>query len=109
MNIEQTLQSLSKLQYPRRVDVVDCVMDKVSAMPQQYPYRPSANRWRAFSVAAMLAVVIASGVYLLLPKGSSNDEIEATLILYNDYSSWTTVEEAANPCADLFDPENNNL
>ena len=103
MTIEQTMDRIATLQYPRKVDVVDGVMAQVV----QHPYlRLSLPRWRIAAVAAVAAAVIVVGVFLLRPLGYSNEEMASTIMQFNDYSSWITVEEAANPIADIYEEEN---
>ena len=106
MTIEQTLEHVATLQYPRNVDVVDGVMAQVVQHPYLRLSPPATRRWRMAAVAAAAAAVIVVGAFLLRPSGYSNEDMASAIMQFNDYSSWTTIEEAANPIADIYEEEN---
>ena len=84
MNIDQTLEQLSHLQYPRQVDVTERVMAQVMGVdPDQ------------------VSVKATTMVY----TRSYDDEGMGSMIAQaNDYSSWNTVEEmAVNPYEYLYE------
>lgn len=104
MNIDQTLEQLAHLQYPRQVDVVDRVMAQVAARPYLQPVHHT-HVWRRLSaVAAAAAVVLlAVNVTSLYTRSYDEEGMGSTLAQLNDYSSWSTVEQAANPYEYLYE------
>lgn len=105
MTLEQTLEQLSKQEYPRKVDVVDRVMDQVRQHPYLQPARRTVN-WRHISVAAAAAVValFIVNITVFRPSSLSNEDMGITISQFNDYSSWSTVEEpAVNPYEYLYE------
>ena len=114
MNIDQTLEQLAHLQYPKQVDVTDRVMEQISQRPYLQPVRHSSRQlWTRISAVAAAAVVVLLAVNLTSVYTRSYDVegMGSTLAQLNDYSAWTTVEEAAaNPYEYLYeDDEEENL
>ena len=106
MNIDNTLEQLASLQYPKQVDVTDRVMARVSQHPYLQPVRHSNRQlWTRISAVAAVAVVVlvAVNVTSLYTRSYDVESMGNTLAQLNDYSSWTTVEEAANPYEYLYD------
>ena len=59
MNIDQTLEQLAHLQYPKQVDVTDRVMEQISQRPYLQPVRHSSRQlWTRISAVAAAAVVV---------------------------------------------------
>lgn len=104
MNIDQTLEQLAHLQYPRQVDVVDRVMAQVAARPYLQPVHRT-HVWRRLSVVAAAAAVVllAVNVTSLYTRSYDEEGMGSTLAQLNDYSSWSTVEQAANPYEYLYE------
>lgn len=114
MNIDQTLEQLAHLQYPKQVDVTDRVMEQISQRPYLQPVRHGSRQlWTRISAVAAAAVVVLLAVNLTSVYTRSYDveSMGNTLAQLNDYSSWNTVEEAAaNPYEYLYeDDEEENL
>ncbi|MBQ9417760.1 MAG: hypothetical protein IJU19_04185 [Bacteroidales bacterium] len=109
MTLDQALNNIARMQYPRQVNVVDGVMSRIATHPKLHPLSAAAHRWRILSAAAMLALAVGTGIYFLVPKTASEEALETMLVQYNDFSSWNTIEEAANPLADIFDENNADL
>ena len=106
MNIDQTLEQLASLQYPKQVDVTDRVMEQVTQRPYLQPVRHNSRQlWtRISAVAAVAAVVlVAVNVTSLYTRSYDVEGMGNTLAQLNDYSAWTTVEEAANPYEYLYE------
>ena len=105
MNIDQTLEQLSRLEYPRQVDVVEGVMAEVAKRPYLRPVH-RAPAWRRIGTVAAAAVALLFVVNLALPYFRSYDEagMGSMIAQANDYSSWYGVEEVAyNPIECLYD------
>ncbi len=106
MNIDNTLEQLACLQYPKQVDVTDRVMAQVSQHPYLQPVRHNNRQlWTRISAVAAVAVVVlvAVNVTSLYTRSYDVESMGNTLAQLNDYSSWSTVEEAANPYEYLYD------
>ena len=105
MNIDQTLEQLAHLQYPRQVDVVDRVMAQVAARPYLQPVHRSNPLWKRFSAVAAAAVVVlvAINVTSLYTRSYDEEGMGNTLAQLNDYSSWSTVEQVASPYEYLYE------
>lgn len=106
MNIDQTLEQLAHLQYPKQVDVTDRVMAEVMQRPYLQPvHRASRQLWTRISAVAAVAVVVlvAVNVTSLFTRSYDEEGLGNTLAQLNDYSAWTTVEEAANPYEYLYE------
>ena len=105
MNIDQQLEQLARLQYPKQIDVTDRVMSEV----MQHPYMQPVHRrtlWKPFGIAVAAAVAALLVVNVVSLYGRSYDEagMGNTLAQLNDYSSWNTVEDAAvNPYEYLYE------
>ena len=105
MTLEQQLDKLAQLQYPHKVDVVDSVMAQVTQRPYLRPVRRSVT-WRYISIAAAAAVValFIVNITIFRPAAYSNEDMGFAIAQFNDYSSWSTVEEAAvNPFEFLYE------
>ena len=105
MNIDQQLEQLSHLQYPRQVNVVDNVMAQVMQRPYLQPVH-RRNTWRIVSTVAAAAVALLFVVSLTLPYLRSYDDegLGSMMAQANDFSSWNTIEEAAvNPYEFIYD------
>lgn len=105
MNIDQTLEQLKQLNYPKQVDVVDKVMAQVSQKPYLRPvqHRPLWTRIVATAAAAAVALLLVNVLSITL---RSYDEagMGNTLAQLNDYGSWGSVEEVAlNPYESLYE------
>lgn len=98
MTLEQQLDKLAQLQYPHKVDVVDSVMAQVTQRPYLRPVRRSVT-WRYISIAAAAVVALfIVNITIFRPAAYSNEDMGFAIAQFNDYSSWSTVEEAAvNP------------
>lgn len=116
MNIDQTLEQLARLQYPKQVDVTDRVMEQIGDRSPVVSRRwslighrsPATNHrplWTRISAVAAAAVVVlvAVNVTSLYTRSYDVEGMGSTLAQLNDYSSWTTVEEAANPYEYLYE------
>ena len=112
MNIDQTLEQLAHLQYPRQVDVTDRVMEQVMQRPYLQPQYSSSrghSRGKLFrrigivAVAASLALVVIN-VTTVYTRSYDEDGMGSMIAQVNDYSSWNTVEEfAVNPYEYLYE------
>lgn len=106
MTIEQTLEQLAGLEYPKKVDVVDRVMAEVGKKPYLRPAHRNVSWQRISTVAAaaMVALVLVN-VALFHFHSYDNEGMGSMIAQVNDYSSWNTVEDAAaeNPIAYLYD------
>ena len=99
MTIEEQLKELAAQEYPRKVDVVDAVMREVSQRPYLQPVHRKVY-WRLISGAAAAAVALVLVVNIAIHnfRGYDDDGLGSMIAQVNDYSSWTTVEDAAeNP------------
>ena len=108
MNIDQQLEQLARLQYPKKVDVVDRVMEQVERQPylMPAPQRHNARRlWLPVSaVAAAAAVLLAINVVSLYTHSYDEAGMGRTIAQLNDYNAWSTIEEGAvNPIEYLYD------
>lgn len=105
MTIDQTLELMSNLQYPRQVDVTDRVMEKIANLT--LAERPKSRPlWRRITTVAVAAVALLFVVNLAFPYFKSYDEasIGQMISQVNDYSAWNTVEQAAeNPYEYLYE------
>ena len=105
MNIDQRLEQLARLQYPRQVDVTDRVMAQV----MQHPYLQPVHRtgvWRRAGIAAVaaVAVLLLVNVASVYTRSYDLDGMGSTIAEVNDYSSWNSVENAAvNPIEYLYE------
>lgn len=105
MNIDQRLEQLARLQYPRQVDVTERVM----AYAVQHPYLQPVHRssvWRRVSVVAAVAVValLIVNVASVYTHSYDLDGMGNMISQVNDYSSWNSVEEAAlNPIEYIYE------
>lgn len=107
MMIEETLEQLAALQYPKKVDVVGCVMAEVGKKPYLRPVHRTV-RWQRISAVAAVAAVVLVAVNVLTVHTRNYDEagIGSMIAQVNDYSSWGTVEEAAlNPIEYFYEEE----
>ena len=105
MDIEQSLEQIAQMRYPRQVDVVDRVMAQVSAMPPLHRHQ-SLPLWQRIGAVAAAAVAVLFVVNLSAPYLRSYDEegLVHMMVQYNDYSAWNTVEQAAvNPYEYLYE------
>lgn len=106
MTIDQQLEQLSRLRYPKQVDVVDRVMAQVADRPYLQPVAHRRQIWKPVSIAAVAAVAVLLLVNVVSIYGRSYDEagMGVTIAQLNDYSSWNTIEEAAvNPYECLYE------
>lgn len=99
MTIEQRLDELRKLEYPKQVDIVDAVMNEVSQRPYLQPKHKKAFWQRISAIAAVAAIAIVIINIAIFPPHNYDDEQLGTMIAqvndYASYSSWGTIEEAA--------------
>lgn len=120
MNIDQTLEQLAHLQYPRQVDVTDRVMERISgqcsvtsdqkaAQPRVIPLTTGHSRGQLFrrigivAVAASLALVVIN-VATVYTRSYDEEGMGSMIAQLNDYSSWNTIEEVAvNPYEYLYE------
>lgn len=105
MTLEQTLQQLSHLECPRQVDVVDRVMAQVADQPYLQPVH-RRSLWKLIGATAAAAVVALVLINVLSVYTRTYDDagLGIALMQANDYSSWSTVEEAApNPIEYLYE------
>ena len=109
MTIENTLKQIANLRYEEKVDVVDEVMRQVAQRPFLQPVYSARKRWRITTIAAVVAVAIVTGVFLLRPHGYTTDEVDYAIMQFNDYSSWNTVESSANPFAYMYDEDEDTI
>lgn len=99
MNIDQQLEQLARLQYPRQVDVTDRVMAQVMQHPYLRP-RQRSKVWRYMGVAAVAAslALVVVNVTSVYTRPYDVENMGSMISQVNDYSSWNTVEEVAvNP------------
>ena len=105
MNIDQQLEQLSHLQYPRQVDVTDRVMAHVMQHPYLQPVH-RASAWRRAGIVAAAAVVLllVVNVASVYTRSYDLDGLGNTIAEANDYSAWNTVEYASvNPIEYLYE------
>lgn len=105
MNIEQTLEQLSHLRYPRQVDVTEGVMAQISQHPYLRPLHRS-HLWRRVSLAVAAAVValVLFNIAFVRSRSYDVEGMGSMMAQVNDYSSWYTVEEVAvNPIEYLYE------
>ena len=105
MTIEETLQQLSKQQYPHQVDVVDRVMAEVGQKSYLQPVRRTVS-WQRISAIAAAAVVALLAINIAVFNSTSYDDegLGSMIAQVNDYSSWNTVEEyAVEPLEYLYE------
>lgn len=109
MNIDQTLEQLSHLQYPRQVDVTERVMAQVMQRPYLQPRYVSQRRrqiWQRVSaiVAAAMVTLVVFNVAMVYTRSYDDEGMGSMIAHANDYSSWNTVEEmAVNPYEYLYE------
>lgn len=105
MTLDEQLEQLAGLRYPRQVDVVERVMARVATLPQPQA-RTSRPLWpRAATVAAAaVAVLFVVGIATPLFRPYDEEGMGTMLAQVNDYGSWSSIEEAAeNPYESLYD------
>lgn len=105
MNIDQTLEQLSHLQYPRQVDVTDRVMAQVAQQPYLRPVH-RGHLFRRIGIAAVAAVLVLMvvNVTTIYTRSYDDEGLGSMIAQANDYSSWAPVEEAAiNPYEYLYE------
>ena len=97
MTIEQQLDELAGLEYPKKVDVVDRVMAEVEQKPYLRPVH-RFNHWQRIGTIAAAAVValVAVNVVLFNTGSLNNDGTGSMVSQVDDYSSWNTVEAVAD-------------
>lgn len=93
MTIEQQLDELACLEYPKKVDVVDQVMAEVGKKPYLRPAHKNV-RWRYIGTIAAAAVValVAVNVVVFNTRSNDNSGVGVSIVADND---WNTVEEEA--------------
>lgn len=107
MTIEDTLEQLSRQQYPHQVDVVERVMAQVEKHPYLRPMHRRAVNWQRIGAVAAAAVVALVAVNVTLFHDNYDNEGMGSMIAQvNDYSTWNTVEESAvNPLEYIYEEE----
>ncbi|GEM_PF-7022141 len=106
MTLEQSLQQLSHLECPHQVDVVDRVMAQVADRPYLQPVHRRRSLWKPIGATAAAAVVALVLINVLSVYTRTYDDagLGVALMQANDYTSWSTVEEAApNPIEYLYE------
>lgn len=93
MTIEQQLDELSGLEYPKKVDVVDQVMAEVSKKPYLRPVHKNV-RWQRIGTIAAAAVVALVAVNVAVFGNRSNDNSGVGVSIAAD-NDWNTIEEEA--------------
>lgn len=93
MTIEQQLDELAGLEYPKKVDVVDQVMAEVEKKPYLRPVHGRVN-WRNVSTIAAAAVVALVAINVVVFNGHSLDNGTQGIPIAQD-NDWNTVEEEA--------------
>lgn len=97
MTLDNQLQQLADLRYPRTVDVRQQVMSQIASLPTPTRHRPLWKPAAALAAAAMVAILLVN-IVMINVRHYDLDAMGNTLVALNDYSSWQTVEEpAANP------------
>lgn len=103
MNIDEQLEQLARMEYPRQVDVVDRVMAQVTT-PSVIPMPPHRSLRLPLSAAAAVAILLAVGLPLLHTHSFDNEGLGNSIAQLNDYNSWNTIEEVAmNPYEYLYE------
>lgn len=106
MNIEQQLDELKRLNYPREVDVVEPVMAEVRKRPYLMPRRRHVWVRRLTLSAAAVAAVAIFAVPALINRSYDEDGIGEMIASVQDYSYYSHVESAAlNPIEYLYDEQ----
>lgn len=105
MTIDEQLESLSQMQYPGDVDVAASVMSRIVDMPalRQRTSRPLWVRLSA-TAAAAVAILFVVNIATTYLRSYDDEYIAGSIAQLGDYSSWSTVEEAAaNPYEFLYE------
>lgn len=85
MTTEQQLDELARLEYPKKVDVVDKVMAEVGQKPYLRPVHKPIRWQRIATIAAVAVVLFNSG---------TTDNASQGISVPSD-NTWTTVEDEA--------------
>ena len=93
MTIEQQLDELAGLEYPKKVDVVDQVMAEVEKKPYLRPVHKQV-RWQRIGTIAAAAVVALVAVNVVVFNSSNTDNSSQGISIAPD-NDWSTVEEEA--------------
>lgn len=93
MTIEQQLDELAGLEYPKKVDVMDRVMAEVEKKPYLRPVRKHVS-WQRVTTIAAAAVVALLAVNVVVFNSGSLDNGSQGLPIAQD-NGWSTVEEEA--------------
>ena len=93
MTIEQTLEQLAGLEYPKKVDVVDRVMAEVGQKPYLRPVH-SRHGWQRIGAIAAAAVVALVAINVVVFNSSSTDNGGQGITIATD-NGYGTVEEEA--------------
>ncbi|MBR4505427.1 MAG: hypothetical protein IKP21_01475 [Bacteroidales bacterium] len=93
MTIEQQLDELSGLEYPKKVDVVDQVMAEVEKKPYLRPVHGRVN-WQRISAIAAAAVVVLVAVNVVVFNNLGHDNGSQGIPVAQD-NDWNTIEEEA--------------
>lgn len=109
MNIEEQLQELKSLRYPKEVDVVDAVMADV----RQHPYLMPATAkkattkkvvWRRIAMTSAAAVAALVAINISLRPSYNEEQIGDMLAYVSDYDYYAPVEDmAVNPIDFLYE------
>ena len=104
MNIDEQLQELKNLRYPKEVDVVDSVMAEVRTLkPAAKPMiRPVV--WRSAALTAVAAVAALVVMNISFRPSYDEEQIGNMLAYVSDYDYYVPVEDVAvNPIEFLYE------
>lgn len=93
MTMEQQLDELARLEYPKKVDVVDKVMAEVGQKPYLRPVHKPI-RWQRIATIAAAAVIGLVAVNVVLFNSGTTDNASQGISVPSD-NTWTTVEDEA--------------
>lgn len=105
MTLDEQLEQLAHLSYPRQVDVVDKVMSTLSNR-NLHPSKSIHPLWSRVAVVAAAVVALVLVVNITLPYFRTYNEADMGNMMaqLNDYASWNTIEESAeNPYEFLYE------
>ena len=106
MTIDEGLQQLAQLEYPRKVDVVDKVMATVSERPYLRPIH-KVQPWQRIVSTTIAAAIVALIVNVIVIRNAQYDEVGIGNMIsqvhdYN-YYGFSVEQQAVNPIEFLYD------
>ncbi len=106
MTIDEGLKELARLEYPKKVDIVDKVMAEVSKKPYLRPVH-KVQPWQRIVSTSIAAAIVALIVNIVVIRTAKYDEDSIGNMISQvneyDYYGYTIEEQAINPIEFLYD------